>query len=140
MAQATVKENIAAEVGAVWPLLSDFASIQPGPGIESVDYEGEGVGMVRTIGLPNGKVVERLDVLDEATHTFQYAIINDDCALPFSNYSARVIMTDDGKGGTDVDWTGTFDPKGVDEATAVQVASGIYAGGIARVRKALTGE
>ena len=88
--------------------------------------------------MPNGLVVERLELHDEATHTFTYAIINDDCPLPFSDYSATVVMTDNGNGGTDIEWTGTFEPKGVDEAKAIKIASGIYTGAIARSRKNLT--
>jgi hypothetical protein len=60
------------------------------------------------------------------TMTFTYAIINDDCPLPFSNYSATVSITDDGDGTSTVDWRGTFDPKG-DEMAAVNMATGIYA-------------
>ena len=139
MAEAKVQDTINAEIGAVWAELGNFAGIQLGPGIDSVEYEGEGVGMLRTIGLPHGNVVERLEIHDEGTHTFKYAIINDDSPLPFSDYSATVIMTDNGDGTTAVDWTGTFEPKGVDEAQAVKVACGIYGGAIAGAKKALGG-
>ena len=47
MAQAKVVETIAAEAEAVWQQLGDFAGMEPGPGIDGVDYEGEGIGMVR---------------------------------------------------------------------------------------------
>ena len=138
MTHAVVNETINAPIDAVWANLGNFAGIEPGPGIDSVAYEGEGVGMVRHIGLPNGLVVERLEVHDQASHTFAYAIINDDCPLPFSDYSARVVMTDNGAGGTDIEWTGTFEPKGVDDDQAIKIATGIYTGAIARTRKNLS--
>jgi len=138
MSEAKVVETIAAPVAAVWAQLSDFAGIQPGPGIESVEYEGEGVGMVRRIHLPAGVVVERLEELNADTRTFRYAIINDDSPLPFSDYSATVRMSE-AQGVTTVDWTGTFEPRGVDEAKAVQIASGIYKGAIQGARKTLAG-
>ena len=138
MTQAKVEQSIAADIEAVWNILGNFAGIEPGPGIEAVAYEGEGVGMLRTITLPNGTVVERLTAHDAARHTFTYAIINDDSPLPFADYSATVTLTAQ-DGGTHVDWTGTFEPRGVDEAKAIAIASGIYQGGIARAAKVLGG-
>ena len=137
MAEAKVVKTINASADAVWAQLSDFSSIKPGGPIDSVSYEGEGVGMVRTIGMGGGSVVERLDNHDPAARTFTYAIINDDCPLPFSNYSATVTVADNGDGTSTVDWTGTFEPRGVEEDQAVNVATGIYAGAIKGARIAL---
>lgn len=139
MAEAKVVKTIKADIGAVWGELCNFAGIQPGPGIEAVEYEGEGVGMLRTLTLPNGVVVERLEEHDAATHRMTYAIINEDSPLPFSDYSATVSLSDNGDGSTEVDWTGTFEPRGADEATAINVATGIYAGGIKGASIKLTG-
>jgi carbon monoxide dehydrogenase subunit G len=138
MTEAKVVEKIAASADDVWQRLGDFAGIQAGPGIDSVAFEGEGVGMVRTINTPNGAVVERLENHDASARTFTYAIINDDSPLPFANYSATVNIADNGDGTTTVDWTGTFEPRGVDEAKAIKIASGIYTGAIQGARKALT--
>ena len=138
MAQAKVVETIDAEAEAVWQQLGDFAGMGPGPGIDGVDYEGEGVGMVRTIRTPGGNIVERLENHDASARTFTYAIINDDGPLPFANYSATVKIADNGDGTTTVDWTGTFDSHGVDDAKAIKIASGIYARAIQGARSALT--
>ena len=137
MAQAKVVEQIAASVDRVFAQLGNFAGIKPGPGLESVEYEGEGVGMTRTMRLANGTVVERLDVYDEAGKTWTYAIINDDSPLPFANYSATVKLADNGDGTTTVDWVGSFDPKGVEEAQAVKFACAIYGNAIKGARAAL---
>ena len=66
MATAQVVKQIAAPIGAVWKQIADFSGIQPGGPIESVDYEGEGVGMVRTICMGGGQVIERLEEHNEA--------------------------------------------------------------------------
>ena len=137
MSEAKVVKTVKAPVDAVWKHLSNFAGIQVGGPVESVSFEGEGVGMVRTIGMGGGLVIERLDVHDDDAHTFTYSIINDDCPLPFSNYSATVTIADNGDGTSTVDWTGTFEPKGVPEADAINVATGIYAGGIKGAQIAL---
>ncbi|MEE2782539.1 MAG: SRPBCC family protein [Pseudomonadota bacterium] len=136
MAEAKVVKKIGASADAVWDQLSDFAGISPGGPIEAVRYEGEGVGMVRYLTMGGGQVIERLEAHDAEQRTFTYAIINDDCPLPFADYSATVNITDDGDGTCTVDWTGTFEPKG-DEQTAINTASGIYAGAIKGARIAL---
>ncbi len=137
MAQVKVVEGINASADAVWELLGNFKGIQPGPGIDDVIYKGEGVGMTRQIVTPNGDVIERLDKFDPTARQFAYAIINDDGPLPFANYSAAVAVNDNGDGTTTVEWTGTFDPRGVDEDKAVSIATGIYTRAIDGARKAL---
>ena len=52
--------------------------------------------------------------------------------MPFSNYSATVRIIDNGDGTSTVDWVGTFEPRGVEEADAINMATGIYAGAIKR--------
>ena len=139
MAEAKVVKRVEAPADAVWERLSDFSGIEVGGPVESVSYEGEGVGMLRTIGMAGGSVVERLVAHDAAARTFTYAIINDDCPLPFRDYSATVTVSDNGDGSSTVDWTGTFEPRGVPEEQAVGVATGIYAGAIKGARLALEG-
>lgn len=137
MAEAKVVKSVNAHIDAVWGQIGNFSGIEPGPGIEAVSYDGEGVGMTRCITVPGGDIVERLERHDESAHVFTYAIINDNCPLPFSNYSATVQMTDNGDGSTTVDWTGTFDARGVPEAQAIDIATGIYAGAIKGARQVL---
>ncbi len=134
---AKVVEKVAASAADVWAQLGDFVGIKIGGLIESFEVEGEGVGAVRTIGLANGSVVERLDHHDAEQRIFTYSIINDDCPLPVSSYSATVKIADDGDGSCTVEWTGTFEPKGAPEERAITVVKGIYTGAIQGARKAL---
>jgi hypothetical protein len=94
--------------------------------------------MVRTIGMGGGKVIERLDRHDAKAMVFAYSITNDDSPLPVKGYSATVKITDKGNGTCNVNWSGTFEPKG-DAAAASKVIEGIYKGGIAGARKAVGG-
>ena len=139
MTTVTVSEDINGEAADVWALLSDFGGIEVGGPVTSFEVEGEGVGMVRTIGMGGGTVVERLDRHDAGAKVFAYSIINDDCPLPVSGYSATVTITDGGDGTCHVNWEGTFEPKGASEADASKVVEGIYRGAIAGARKALSG-
>ena len=137
MAEAKVVDSIKADIEAVWAELGNFSGVKAGPGIESVDYEGEGVGMTRSINMSNGSVVERLDVHDGENKIFTYSIINEDSVLPFANYSATIRLSDNGDGTTDVDWTGQFESRGVEEEKAVKLASGIYSNAINNAKKVL---
>lgn len=139
MTTVTVSEDIGASADRVWELLSDFGGIQAGGPITSVETEGEGVGMIRTLGIAGGQVVERLDRWDGEAKVFSYSILNEDSPLPVSGYSATVTVTETGPGSCNVDWTGTFEPKGAPEADAVKVVEGIYRGGIAAARAAAAG-
>lgn len=139
MTTVTITEDIAGPAADVWAILGDFAGIQVGGPVTAVDVEGEGVGMVRTLSLGEGRIVERLDAHDAAAMRFAYSIINDDCALPVSDYSARVQITDLGSDGCRVEWSGTFEPKGAAEAEVIPVVEDIYRGGIARARRAVAG-
>ena len=138
MTTVNVTESIAANAKSVWNILCDFGGIKVGGAIEAFETEGEGVGAVRTITMNGGKVIERLDILDEENLTFGYVITNEDCVLPVSNYAAKIVITADGDDSCTVDWTGTFEPKDADEETASNVVRGIYTGGIGRARSALT--
>jgi hypothetical protein len=139
MTTVTVSEDIQASAAKVWAALSDFGGIKVGGPVTSFETEGEGVGMVRTIGLGGGRVVERLDRHDADERVFAYSIINDDCPLPVQDYSATVRITATGADSCNVNWTGVFEPKGAPEADAAKVVEGIYRGGIAGARKAAAG-
>jgi hypothetical protein len=139
MTTVKVVEDVQGKATDVWAALSDFGGIKVGGPITSFETEGEGVGMVRTIGMGGGKVVERLDHHDANDLSFAYAIINEDCPLPVSDYSATVQIEPTGEAACRVTWTGTFEPKGASETEASEVVEGIYRGGIARARAAVGG-
>lgn len=137
MTTVQVVETINASASEVFKLLGDFSRIKIGGAITAFEIEGEGVGTVRTITMGNGRVIERLDEYEPDTCMFSYSILNDDNPLPVSGYQARVVITAEGDHQCTVNWSGSFEPKGADEATAQKVVRGIYTGGIAGTRKAL---
>ncbi|MCH2264651.1 MAG: SRPBCC family protein [SAR86 cluster bacterium] len=130
MAETKVIQHINASLDLVWSKLGDFAGLKPGSGIESVEYEGEGVGMTRAIHLSIGTVVERLDHYDPVAKNYSYAFINKDCPLPFLNYSATVQLHGNEDNTTTIEWTGRFEPKGIEESQAKALASTMYANAI----------
>lgn len=139
MTTVTVREEINGSARDVWNVLSDFGGIKVGGPITSFQTEGEGVGMVRHIGMGHATIVEKLDRHDVDAMEFAYSIINDDGPLPVADYSASVSVSDKGDGTCEVVWTGEFEPKGASEEDASKVVEGIYRGGIAGARRAVEG-
>ena len=130
MAETKVVEKINASLDRVWSNLGNFAGLKPGSGIESVDYKGEGVGMIRSIKLTIGTVIERLDHYDPEAKNYGYSIINEDSPLPFLNYSATVQLLKNEDNTTTVEWTGTFEPRGIEESQAKTLAYNMYTNAI----------
>ena len=130
MTETKVIEKINASLDQVWSNLGNFAGLKPGSGIESVDYKGEGVGMIRSIKLSIGTVIERLDHYDSEAKNYGYSIINEDSPLPFLNYSATVQLLKNEDNTTTVEWTGTFEPRGIEEAQAKTLAYNMYTNAI----------
>ncbi|HEX2485339.1 MAG TPA: SRPBCC family protein [Myxococcota bacterium] len=137
MASVKVTDRIGASADRVWDLVRDFGGLQRwAAGIESVTLSGEGVGAVRTLGMPGGLVLqERLEGIDERARTLSYAIVGTH-PLPFDGYLATIRLAEDGDG-TQVEWSSTFTPRGGAESQAAGLIEGIYRGGIAGLKKAL---
>ncbi len=141
MASVQTQAEVAASVGEVWQLLSDFGGLDKwidASVIKSCECDGNQVGAVRVLTMPDGAVIrERLDVLDAKAHRFTYSILGES-PIPVDHYSATVKLTA-AKGGTQIDWVSTFEPRGISQADAEGVVRGIYEGGVAGIRKAVGG-
>jgi len=137
MASVKVTDRIAASADRVWDLVRDFGGIQRfASNIESVSVQGEGVGAVRTVTLPGGmSLQERLEACDDATRTFQYAIVGSH-PLPFDDYLATIRLCEDGEG-CQIEWSSQFAPRAGAESQASAIVESIYRGGIAGMKKAL---
>jgi hypothetical protein len=137
MASVKVSDRIEASADRVWDLVRDFGGVQRfSPTIESVSLQGEGVGAVRTLTLPGGLALqERLEALDDASRSLRYAIIGSH-PLPFDAYLATIRLAEDGDG-CQIEWSGSFEPRGGAESQAAGMIEGIYRGGIAGIKKAL---
>ena len=119
MAQTAVRGHIAAPVA-------------------STRLEGWGEGAARHCKMQDGAdLTEELDVVDEANTTMRYDG-HEPMPLPLENYVSTIKLSDDGQGGTDVDWSVTFDPKGASEAEVIGALQGLYKGGIAALDKQLS--
>jgi len=136
--QAQVIETVAASAEAVFAHLGNFRGVTAGGPITSVDYEGDGVGMLRSIHTANGTVKERLDVHEPQALTYTYSIVNDDSPLPVLGYSATVLIKVLESDSCQVVWTGTCSPRDAEESKVVHILQGIYKNAIRGARIALT--
>lgn len=134
MTTVEVEDRVAAPLEKVWALVSDFTGFVEAQGVPCTS-EGEGVGMTRTMEMRGATVVERLEELDEATHTTSYSIVS--APLPLRGYQAWIALSEADDGSTAVRWWGSFEPEGTDERATSNLVGGIYRAGIAGLKKAL---
>jgi hypothetical protein len=134
MSKVEVNDTIPSPLSTVWALVSDFTGFLEVQGVPCTS-EGAGIGMTRTITVFGPPLTERLEELDENTHTTSYSIV--ESALPLTDYQAWIQLTAAGEDSTSIRWWGQFEPTGDDEARVTAMIQGIYEGGIAGLKKAL---
>ena len=136
MVNVKVSERIEASADRVWELFRDFGGVQRfSAGIEKVEVAGSGIGAVRTLSLPGGIALqERLEAFDDRGRRLQYAIVGG--PIPVTGYLATIEVKDEGTA-CRVDWSSTFEPKGISDDQGRAMIEGVYKGGLAGVRKAL---
>ena len=126
MAEVREEGELGVSADEAWKAVGDFIGLIEGMGMP-VEAEGEGIGQTRKISMGPAPIVERLEERDEAAKKIVYSIVEG--PLPVQNYVSTMQLTDAGEGRCTLTWSSTFDPVG-DEATAKQIISGIYTGGI----------
>ena len=134
--EVTKTGTFAASPADLWAMVSDFGGLDKF--IDAMDpYEtvGEGLGAKRSIPMGGGMVVETLDALDDDARSLTYSIV--ESPLPFKDYSAVMTVSESGASGSELTWTGTFEPAGASKENAEKLAGNIYSGGIAGFAKAL---
>jgi hypothetical protein len=120
MAELDVTRTLDTTPEALWSCVRDFGNLSWIPGNPKVEVRGEGVGQVRIIERPYGKVHERLTSLDDAARTLTYTV-PEGMPFPVTDYEAKMVVTDDGGKGR-LSWSCRFEPDG---ASADEVARGI---------------
>jgi uncharacterized protein YndB with AHSA1/START domain len=137
MAAVAIRDELVAPVERVWACFADFGDLSAwAPGHARVPVEGRSVGAVRTVGGHDGPPVrERLEAYDPAEHTFSYAML--ESPFPFTDYVATVRLRDLGGGRTSIDWSCTFEPRGVPRDEVAHMIEGIYRMFVARLKETL---
>jgi len=136
MAKVAIRDEIDAPIERVWACFADFGDLSAwAPGRSRVPVEGRGVGSVRTIEGDGPTVRERLEAYDPRGYTFSYAML--ESPFPFTDYLATVLLADLGGGRTSIDWSSTFEPRGIPADQVGQMIEGLYRMFIGRLKETL---
>lgn len=120
MATTQVTRTLDGTPDALWRCVRAFGDLSWIPGNPKVEIRGEGVGQVRIIERPYGKVHERLTSLDDDARSLTY-VVPEGNPFPVVDYEARMTVADDGGKGR-LTWSCRFEPDGVSEE---EVARGL---------------
>jgi len=139
MTNVTAKVTINAAADEIWKTLSSFRDVEKYiPLVKSSTVEGSGVGAKRTCIIPNesggeGKIEEELKSFDNDIKTFSYSITSS--PMPLENYLSTVKVKDLGNGMCEVEWSSTFEPKGMPEEEVAKMINDIYVTAIDGLKK-----
>jgi hypothetical protein len=125
MGSARVTRTLEVPVDVVWKLVADFGDTSWMPGPPQVELVGSGPGMERRIPAGPDKVIcERLESVDTAGRTLVYTI-PENVPFPVKDYRATMKVAASGSG-SELEWCASFEPAGVDEATAAKGIEEMY--------------
>jgi hypothetical protein len=136
MATISMKATFNASADEVWKTIKDFNGLPKFiAAITKSDMKGAGIGAVRTLTLATGgpPIAEKLEKLDEKARTLSYSIV--ESPLPIEKYFATMELKALGKGQCQLNWSSTFEPKGVTEEAAKKVVEGVYNAGFEGLKR-----
>jgi hypothetical protein len=119
MVELSVEREFEFSAGEVWAVFADFGNVSWVPGVEKVDLEGEGVGMIRHLTVPVfPQLHERLEAIDHEKMVLEYSIPSVEY-IEVKNYTARAQVFDLGSGRCRVRMTCRAEATGLEtDATA----------------------
>lgn len=118
MATTQVTRTLDTTPDALWRCVRAFGDLSWAPGDLKVEVRGEGVGQVRIIDRPHGKICEQLTSLHDDARSLTY-IVPAGNPVPVTDYEARMTVSDDGGKGR-LTWSCVFEPDGVTEEEAAR--------------------
>jgi len=130
MAVVTETLQIAAPCEQVWALIGAFEALHTWhPAISATEvFDKDGV-TYRRLTLGNGEViVESMDAHSDETQSCSYTM-TDFGPLPLAEYHSTISVTPDGDDGSLVNWTGSFEPKGVPKFVVADAVSRLFKAG-----------
>ena len=134
MAKVTVIEEFSASAEQIWNVIGGFNALPAWhPAVERSELE-EG-GSIRKLTLVDGAVIlERLEHHSDETREYRYSIVEN--PLPVADYLATLKVSEHEEG-SQVEWSGEFDPSGVSADEAVELIHGIYQAGLDHLKQVL---
>ena len=134
--EVDMKVELASSPDDVWKIVGGFGGVDWLGAVLEVSVEGEGIGAVRTLTLPeDGKVVETLDAHDDEAMSITYSIV--ESTLPIDNYTSTMTVEVNEDGKTEFHWASSFTAKGNSDEGAKIFVEHFYMGGFYDLKKAL---
>jgi carbon monoxide dehydrogenase subunit G len=126
MVEVRVERELEHSAEQVWGVIADFGDVSWVPGVEKVELEGEGVGMIRHLTVPVfPQLHERLEAIDHETMTLDYSI-PEVAYLNVTDYHARAQVKGLGERRCRVVWSGRAEAEGAEEAEAAAKTEAFY--------------
>lgn len=136
-------------VEKVWAIVGPFDGLSKWHPVvaSSVADKGNDIGSTRHVVLKapgDPSIDEVLDKYDAATHSYKYEIPKvDPKILPVNDYTSFITVTDNGKGGSIVEWRGAFyrgymlndPPPELNDEASVAAVRGVYRAGLDNLKK-----
>ena len=134
MAKVTIIEEFSASAEQTWNLIGGFNALSDWhPAVEQSQLEAD--GSIRKVTLGDGTTIfEKLEHHSEESRECRYSIV--ESPLPVVNYLATLKVSALGEG-SQVEWSGQFEPSGVSESEAVGLVEGIYRDGLDNLKELL---
>ncbi|MBW2292648.1 MAG: SRPBCC family protein [Deltaproteobacteria bacterium] len=126
MIEVSLEREFAVDAKKLWAILADFADISWIPGLEKVELEGEGVGMIRHVTAPGMAVLhERMDAIDREKMILDYSVPTVEY-LRVKNHraQARVVALEGRR--CRLIWSCESEPDGVSDAQATTNCQAFY--------------
>ncbi|MFF2996910.1 SRPBCC family protein [Streptomyces sp. NPDC057950] len=136
MATTTASLDIPASPDRVWRLIGGFDSLPDWLPYIPTSELGDG-GRVRSLtNEEGGVIVERLEAFDHKARTYSYSILQ--APFPVTGYLSTLTVHETGRQDrAHVRWSGSFTPDGISDNEAVALFHGIYADGLAALKRTL---
>ena len=127
MVSVSIEREFDVDSRMLWAILADFGNIGRIPGIEKVELEGDGVGMIRHVTAPGMPMLhERMDAIDHDEMILDYSVPAVEY-LKVKNYRARARVVALEGGRCRLIWSCESEPDGVTEAQATANSEAFYA-------------
>jgi len=138
MVAVSLEREFDVDAGKLWAILADFGDIGWIPGIEKVELEGEGVGMIRHVTAPGMPMLhERMDAIDHEKMILDYSLPAVEY-LRVKNYRARARVVALAGGRCRLIWSCESEPDDVTEAQATANSEAFYEMVLGWISDALT--
>lgn len=126
MLEVRVERDLEFGAQEVWAIIADFGNVSWVPGIEKVELEGEGVGMVRHLTVPvYPQLHERLEAIDHEEMTLDYSIPSVEL-IHLKDYDARAQVSELEGGRCRLVWSCKAEVDGVGHEQAIAETEAFY--------------